>query len=115
MTLTLTNPPAEWFSAMQPGDKRVRSASLAALIQSPDVSFVSPSAVITRQDGAALTGSDLSVVGSPSVDSTGLIISATLLAGSNIAAYYVTFSAQGNSSGNPIYRSVGLNVTAVVG
>ncbi len=109
-------PPGEWFSPLQTGERRVRSAVLGDLLQLPDTSLVSPTVVVTRQDGATITNQDLQAIGSPVLDGRGLIVSITLGNGQLPGVgYYITFAANGNISGNPYIRTVSMSVLAVVG
>lgn len=114
-TQAFLNWPQRNFSAMQPGEKRVKSAALGDVIQLPDTTLVSPTVVISRQDGLALTGSDMQIVGTPAMDGTGLIASVTLQAGTNLTTYNLQYAANGNISGNPIIRTVGIAVLAAIG
>ena len=116
MPYTLVDPPGEWFTPMQPGERRVRGAVLGSLLQLPDTGLVSPAVTLARQDGQTLGPSDLQIIGSPSIDTTGQIVSVTLgnAALSNVG-YLITFSANGNITGNPVFRTVSMYILAVVG
>lgn len=109
-------PPGQWFSPLQPGERRVRSAVLGDILQAPDTSLVSPTVTLARQDGTPLGAQDLQIIGSPSLDPRGLVISITLGNGELPGVgYEITFEAAGNVSANPYIRTVLMSVLAIVG
>ena len=110
------NPPPEVWSGLQPGEQRVKSASLKPLLQAPDTLYVTPTVTIARQDGTPMTASDMTVVGNPELDSTSLIVSAVLQGGTLAPVdYAVTVGATGNQTGRPYFRTVYISTILALG
>ena len=110
------NPAPEVWSGLQPGEQRVKSASMKLLLQAPDTSYVTPTATIARQDGAPMAAGDMAVVGNPQLDSTNLIVSAVLEGGMLAPVdYAVTLGAIGNATGRPYFRTVNISTILALG
>lgn len=106
--------PPRW-TAMQLGESKPRDANFSGPLLGDTINGAgSVTLVITRRDGRPMTTSDLSQVGSPSLDSTGQVVSVKLSAGTKGGDYAIAFTVQ-TAGASTICRTAYQAVQAAVG
>ena len=95
------------------GDITPRSGSFSARIGTATIATIN-SVVITRQDGVTMGGLDLTVVGSPTLDATGQIVTVVLNKGQVGVWYIVTFDVT-TSAPETLNRAFLITVTGSLG
>lgn len=114
--ITTIGPAPLIFSAMQPGEGRVKSADFTNLLADGDTALSTPTATITRQDGFAMASADLQIMSGPALDATNKIMSVTVGRAQNVPVdYWITFSAVGATSGLTYTRSVKISIRQALG
>lgn len=113
MSLTLAALAPKTYSPFRVGDDAPKSGSFAAVLGTDTITGT-PTVTITRKDGVTPGSGDLTIVGSPTVDTTNQIVTVRLDQGIVGVTYIITFSIA-TAAGNIWYRDAYLPVVANLG